>query len=136
MRAEQGKRVTISFVCRHEDGSLHNFTNSNSLSFVVGHKQTPPSIDAGVEGMKVGEQATIRLQARELEEHPLDALGSETTRSAATSRIPSGYEFAPGNDGDIIAPSQPRSRMSKKPLSPDAVLIFHVKMVKIEETRG
>lgn len=132
MRAEQGKRVTISFVCRHEDGSLHNFTHINSLSFVIGRNQTLPSIDAGVVGMEAGEQRTIRLQAQELEKHPLEAIADQKSHSG-TSHARSGYEFAPGNDGDIIPPSPPRSRRVKQPLSPTAVLIFYVKMVRIEE---
>lgn len=130
MRAEPGKRVTVSFVCRHEDGSLYNFTNATMLSFVVGQGQTLPSLDAGVVGMEVGEQRKIRLQAKELEEYPLaDAAKASATES---SRVLSGYEFAPDSDGDIIIPSQPRSRLAQVPLPPSAVLFFHVKMVKVE----
>lgn len=135
MGAEPGKRVTINFVCRREDGSLYNFTNTTQLSFVLGQKRVPPSLDAGIAGMAVGEQRIIRLEAKELEAHPLDTLAGDNRGIPATSgRVPSGYEFAPGNDGDIIALSQPRSQPAKPPPPPEAVLIFHVKMVKIDET--
>ncbi|ACM18705.1 peptidylprolyl cis-trans isomerase, FKBP-type [Geotalea daltonii FRC-32] len=135
MRAEMGKRVTISFVCRLEDGTLYDFTEATMLSFIVGQGHTLPSLDAGVIGMSRGEHRTIRLPATEVDAFPLVAPGTSSTAGipAGSSRAPNGYEFAPGADGDAVTPSQPHSRWAKPRVATGAWLVFHVKLLKVED---
>lgn len=129
MRAEKGKTVTISFVCRLEDGSLYDFTDATMVRFTIGQGQTLPSLDRGVIGMSPGEHRTISLPATEVETFPLATAGIPP----GSSRVPNGYEFAPGADGDTITPGQPRSRRLKPQLSPETWLLFHVKMIEVKE---
>ncbi|WP_243373650.1 FKBP-type peptidyl-prolyl cis-trans isomerase [Geotalea sp. SG265] len=132
MRAEKGKTVVISFVCRLEDGTLYEFTDATMLRFQIGQGQTLPSLDAGIVGMSPGEHRTIRLSATEIDRYPLIA-APHAQIPRGSSRAPNGYEFAPGADGDTITPGQPRTRKAKPQLAPGASLLCHVKLVKVEE---
>lgn len=135
MQADKGKKVTIGFVCRFEDGTLYNLTERTILTFTVGEGQTLPSLDAGVIGMSPGEHRIIRLLAAEVDQYPLipETASSSAGIPEGSSRAPNGYEFAPGADGDIITPSQPRAARARAPLPPGTVLMIHVKLCIVED---
>ena len=57
---EKGKRVTMDYVGRFEDGSIFDSSTGNTpLSFVVGQGQVIDGIDQGILGMRVGGKRTI-----------------------------------------------------------------------------
>ena len=72
MQAEEGKKVTISFICRLEDGTLYDLADRDSLEFVIGQGNMLPTLEIGVLGMKPGEHRVIRVSAAEVDEFPFD----------------------------------------------------------------
>ena len=128
MQAEEGKKVTISFICRLEDGTLYDLADRDSLEFVIGQGNMLPTLEIGVLGMKPGEHRVIRVPAAEVDEFPFDQ-----QEPATEPHFPEGggigYEFGPGDEGDVIlTPQQPRET---PPAGTD--LFFHVEMIKVED---
>ncbi|HWI40465.1 MAG TPA: FKBP-type peptidyl-prolyl cis-trans isomerase [Verrucomicrobiae bacterium] len=67
-RAEEGDRVKVRYICRLEDGTLYDFSDRDSLEFIIGEGDIMPELEKGVLGMKPGQQKTIRIPAFEVEE--------------------------------------------------------------------
>lgn len=136
MEAEAGKRVRISFICRLEDGTVHELAFSTPLEFVIGRGCAPPSLEKGMLGMKPGERRTIRVPGSEAEGSP--CCGGTTARkhlSAGAARTREfGYDFAPGEGaGDVLlsAPSAPAKVLSGPPSG--GYLFFEVELIGVEE---
>ena len=133
MRVEEGSRVKLSFICRFEDGTLYDFTDRDQLEFVVGQGNTLPTLEIGVLGMKEGEQRSIQVPTAELDEFPYvqDEAPTEPGFSAGTAG--GGYEFGPGEEGDVI--DQAAARLITPPREPPAsgFVIFEVEVIEVSE---
>jgi hypothetical protein len=139
MEAEEGKRVSINFICKLEDGTISDIALRDPLEFVIGQGNTLPSLEKGVLGMKAGDCRTIRVPAAEVEEFPFneDEAPTEAYFPAGAERIPElRYDFGPseGGDDDVYMAIQEESN---KPLSnltaasPD--FFFEVEMISVED---
>jgi len=133
MQAEEGKRVTIAFICRLEDGTFYDVADRDMLEFVIGQGNTLPTLEMGVTGMKPGEHRVIRVPAAELEEFPF-----EPDEAPSESGFPAGvggpgYDFEPGEPGDVILTGPPRVRPARMSPPAGADLIFDVDMVQVED---
>ena len=104
MRAEEGKRVTIRFICRLEDGTVYDVSDRDTLEFIIGQGNTLPTLEKGVIGMQPGDHRAIVVPAAEAEEFPFDQEEAPTEAHfpAGVSRPPIGYEFGPGDEGDDV----------------------------------
>lgn len=140
MEAEEGKRVTISFICRLEDGTIYDFADRDTLEFIVGQGNTLPSLEMGVLGMKPGETRSIVVPAAEVEEFPFDEDEAPTEGHfpAGSSGGGSGfgYEFGPGDGADddvyLTIPEAPtRSVRQGPPAGSD--LFFEVELISVED---
>jgi len=139
MEAEEGKRVTISFICKLEDGTISDIALRDPLEFVIGQGNTLPSLETGVLGMKAGDCRTIRVSGAEAEEFPFneDEAPTEAHFPAGAERIPElRYDFGPseGGDDDVYlaiqeASSKPAS--DRTPAGPD--LFYEVEMISVED---
>ncbi|NVN90090.1 MAG: FKBP-type peptidyl-prolyl cis-trans isomerase [Desulfuromonadales bacterium] len=139
MEAEEGKRVSISFICKLEDGTISDIALRDPLEFVIGQGNTLPSLETGVLGMKAGDCRTIKVSAAEVEEFPFseDEAPTESHFPAGAERIPGlRYDFGPseGGDDDVYMAIQEESseRLSNLTASsPD--LFFEVEMISVED---
>ena len=59
MRAEEGKRVSIKFICRLEDGTVYDVADRDTLEFIIGQGNTLPTLEMGVIGMQPGDHRAI-----------------------------------------------------------------------------
>jgi peptidylprolyl isomerase len=139
MEAEEGKRVSINFICKLEDGTISDIALRDPLEFVIGQGNTLPSLETGVLGMKAGDCRTIRVPAAEVEEFPFneDEAPTEASFPAGAERIPElEYDFGPSEGGgdDVYMAIQEES---SKPLSnltaagPD--FFFEVEMISVKD---
>ena len=139
MEAEEGKRVSINFICKLEDGTISDIELRDPLEFVIGQGNTLPSLETGVLGMKAGDCRTIRVPAAEVEEFPFneDEAPTEANFPAGAERIPElSYDFGPSEGGgdDVYMAIQEES---SEPLSnhtaagPD--FFFEVEMISVED---
>ena len=46
-QVEEGDRVKISYICRLEDGTIYDFSERDSLEFIVGEGNLPPELEKG-----------------------------------------------------------------------------------------
>ncbi len=102
MRVQEGSRVKLSFICRLEDGTLYDFTDRDQLEFIVGQGNTLPTLEMGVLGMKEGEQRSIKVPTAELDEFPYVQDEAPTEPGFPAGTAGGGYEFGPGEEGDIV----------------------------------
>ena len=139
MEAEEGKRVSINFICKLEDGTISDIALRDPLEFVIGQGNTLPSLEKGVLGMKAGDCRTIRVPAAEVEEFPFneDEAPTEAYFPAGAERIPEfRYDFGPseGGDDDVYMAIQEESNEPLSNLtaaSPD--FFFEVQVISIED---
>ena len=139
MEAEKGKRVRISFICKLEDGTIYDIADRDTLEFAVGQRNTFPSLEMGVIGMKPGEHRTIRVPSSEAAEFSFDEAEAPTAGhfpagGAKPSRY--GYDFGPGegtgDDVYLTVPSAPaRPLRERPPVGSD--LLFEVEMISVED---
>ena len=102
MEAEEGKRVSINFICTLEDGTISDIALRDPLEFVIGQGNTLPSLETGVLGMRAGDCRTIRVSAAEVEEFPFneDEAPTEASFPAGAKRIPElSCDFGPSEGG-------------------------------------
>jgi peptidylprolyl isomerase len=139
MEAEEGKRVSINFICKLEDGTISDIALRDPLEFVIGQGNTLPSLETGVLGMKAGDCRTIRVSAAEVEEFRFneDEAPTEADFPAGAERIPElEYDFGPseGGDDDVYMAIEEES---KKPLSNHTAagsdFFFEVQMISVED---
>ena len=139
MKAEEGKRVSISFICKLEDGTITDIALRDALEFVIGQGNTLPSLETGVLGMKAGDCRTIRVPAAEVEEFPFneDEAPTEANFPAGAERIPElRYDFGPSEGGgdDVYMAIQEESSGPLSNLTaagPD--FFFEVEMISVED---
>jgi peptidylprolyl isomerase len=139
MEAEEGKRVSINFICKLEDGTISDIALRDPLEFVIGQGNTLPSLETGVLGMKAGDCRTIRVPAAEVEEFPFneDEAPTEAHFPAGAGRIPElQYDFGPseGGDDDVYMAAQEESNEPHSNLTatgPD--FFFEVEMISVED---
>ena len=132
METEKGKKITISFKCRLQDGKDYLVGPHNRLDFVVGAGTVPPALEAGLIGMKQGERRTILVPASEVNRFPFPkgshfALATEVPPAMA-------YDFGPGEGGDVAETIPPgRSRQYRELLPVGADLYFEIEMLAVED---
>jgi FKBP-type peptidyl-prolyl cis-trans isomerase 2 len=131
MRVEEGRRVKLGFICRLEDGTLYDFTEKDQLEFVVGQGNTLPTLEMGVLGMKEGEQRTIRVPTAELDEYPF--IQEEAPTEAGFSAGSGGYEFGPGEEGDVIIEGTQRLVTPTREPPAGGFVIFDVEVLEVSE---
>lgn len=130
METETGKRVSIRYKCRLEDGRVYLVGERNTLDFVVGAGRVPPSFEQGLMGMTQGDHRVIRVPAFEANLFPFP-MGSHFAFS--TERAPGvGYDFGPGMGGDVTL-SPGRGRDYREPIPSGADIFFEVEMLTVEE---
>ena len=129
METAQGKRVRIRYSCRLEDGKVYQLGNKDKLEFVIGDGTVPPSFDSGLLGMKPAEHRTLRVPAVEVNRFPFPRGAHFAVESETPPGI--GYEFGPGEGGDVSLSIPPRH--FREPLPPGADVIFEVELLAVEE---
>jgi len=139
MEAEEGKRVSISFVCKLEDGTIQDVAVRDALEFVIGQGNTLPSLETGVLGMVPGDCRTIRVSAAEAEEFPFneDEASTDPHFPAGAERIPAlRYDFGPSEGGDddvYLAMAQESSVPLSERAAAGPDLFFEVEMISVED---
>jgi len=96
MLAEKGKRVKVHYTGTLTDGTVFDSSRDREpLEFVLGAGQMIPGFDKGVEGMKVGEEKSLRLS-------PEDAYGERNDNllfRVSPEALPEGYT---PQEGDML----------------------------------
>ncbi len=139
MEAEEGKRVSINFICKLEDGTISDIALRDPLEFVIGQGNTLPSLEMGVLGMKAGDCRTIRVSAAEVEEFPFneDEAPTEAHFPAGAERIPKlRYDFgqSEGGDDDVYLAVQEESNEPRSnPTAAGPDFFFEVQMISVED---
>lgn len=139
MEAEEGKRVSISFVCKLEDGTISDIAVRDPLEFVIGQGNTLPSLETGVLGMKPGDCRTIVVSAAEVADFPFneDEAPTEPHFPAGAARIPElSYDFGPSEGGDddvYLAAEEEPGGHQRDATSAGPDLIFEVEMISVED---
>jgi hypothetical protein len=139
MEAEEGKRVSINFICKLEDGTISDIALRDPLEFVIGQGNTLPSLETGVLGMKAGDCRSIRVPAAEVVEFHFneDEASTEAHFPAGAERTPElSYDFGPSEGGgdDVYMAIQEESSGPQSNLiaaSPD--FFFEVEMISVED---
>ena len=132
MRAEEGKRVKISFTCRNQDGTLHDLGVDNELEFSVGLGKTLPSIEKAAIGMTRGEKKTVRVPNAELREFPLyeGQAPAEPHRHREIMSTP----FDPEREEDVVILPPPAQLAPHEEAPPsDLYLLFEITLLEVEE---
>ncbi|SNB46571.1 FKBP-type peptidyl-prolyl cis-trans isomerase [Geobacter sp. DSM 9736] len=133
MQADEGKRVTLTFICRLEDGTIYDFTERDLLEFVLGEGNTLPSLEMGVIGMKQGEQRTIRVPVSELDEFPFEPEEAPVEPGFPAGAAGAGYEFVPGEEGDVLNEPPPRTTGARSLPPAGGYVYFEVELVKVRD---
>jgi hypothetical protein len=140
MEAEEGKRVSISFICKLEDGTISDIALRDPLEFVIGQGNTLPSLETGILGMKAGDCRTISVPAAEVENFPFneDEAPTEAHFPAGAERIPElRGDFGPSEGGDDDVYMMAIQEESSEPLSnltaASTDFFFEVEMISVED---
>jgi peptidylprolyl isomerase len=139
MEAEEGKRVSINFICKLEDGTISDIAIRDPLEFLIGQGNTLPSLETGVLGMKAGDCRTIRIPAAEVEEFPFneDEAPTEANFPAGAERIPElEYDFGPsegGGDDVYMAVQEPSNDTLSNQTATGPDFFFEVEMISVED---
>lgn len=130
METEPGKRVSIRYKCRLEDGRVYLVGEHNTLEFVVGSGKVPSVLEQGLLGMSQGDHRIIRVPGGEANLFPFP-LGSHFAFS--TEHAPGvAYDFGPGAGGDVSLSLPNRSRDYREPLPAAQDVFFEVEMLSVE----
>jgi FKBP-type peptidyl-prolyl cis-trans isomerase len=139
MEAEEGKRVRIRFICKLEDGTIYDIADRDTLEFVVGQRNTYPSLERGMLGMKPGEHRTIRVPGTEVAGFSFDEDEAPTEGhfpGGGTKPPKYGYDFGPGegtgDDVYLTVPSTPARPLRERPPA-GSDLLFEVEMISVED---
>ncbi|BCS56054.1 FKBP-type peptidyl-prolyl cis-trans isomerase [Geobacter sp. SVR] len=136
MEADEGKKVTIRFICRYEDDTIYDYAERDQLEFIIGEGYTIPSLEKGVIGMHPGDFRTIRITAAELAEYPFELDEAPTGPGYAAGMAGDGYADEPGagQDDEIVFQNDlPVKPVGQAP-EPGADLFFEVEMIDVEDT--
>lgn len=132
MEADTGKKVAIHFTCRYEDGTIYEFADRDTLEFIIGEGNTPPSLEKGVIGMYPGDNRVIRISVDELQSYPFE-LGEAPLEMGfpAGSDAGTGDEFAMDEDEDDLL--QPDDLQITPASQYTMDLFFDVEMVSVDD---
>lgn len=131
MKTEPGKRVSIRYKCKLQDGRVYLVGERNTLEFVVGAGRVPTTLEQGLLGMAQGDHRIVRVPSAEVNLFPFPK-GSHLAFS--TERAPGvAYDFGPGAGGDVSLSLPGRTRDYREPLPAGEDLIFEVEMLSVEE---
>jgi hypothetical protein len=136
MEADEGKKVTIRFICRYEDGTIYDYAERDQLEFIIGEGYTIPSLEKGVIGMHPGDVRTIRVSAAELTEYPFELDEAPTGPGYAAGMAGDGTADEPGTGGDnerVVQDDLPVKPLEESP-ELGADLFFEVEMIDVEDT--
>jgi len=136
MEADEGKRVTLRFVCRYEDGTIYEYADRDTLEFVIGEGNTLPSLEKGVIGMHPGQHRIIVVSEAELKEYPFE-IGEapiEAGFPAGMAGSGSGDEFYTDDDeGDVLQPDDLTITSIEENPDTGLDLFFDVEMITVED---
>jgi hypothetical protein len=131
METSNDRRVKIRFRCSTQDGTLHLVGGADTLEFLAGTGTVPPSLEAGIKGMRPGERRSILVPAAEANSFPFPA-GAHFSRETV-SPPGTAYDFGPGNGGDVTLSI---SKPPREPLPPGTDLRFEVELLSLEGGEG
>jgi FKBP-type peptidyl-prolyl cis-trans isomerase 2 len=89
MKIENGKKVTLHYKGKHEDGSVFDeSTGKDPLEFTIGANQVIPGFELGVIGLEAGDNKTIEIEPKDAYGDFRDDLLAEVPRA----NVPEGTE--------------------------------------------
>lgn len=136
MEADEGKRVTIRFVCRYEDGTIYEYADRDTLEFVIGEGNTLPTLEKGVIGMHPGQHRIIVVSEAELREYPFE-IGEAPVEAGFPAGIAgsgASDEFFMDDDaGDLLQPDDLTITSTEENPDTGLDLFFDVEMVTVED---
>lgn len=126
---ETGKtgKVKIRYACSLADGKVYDVGDRNMLDVVWGETKLPPTLERALLGMKPGERQTVRVPAVEANLFPYPK-GSHFEKPTPPGV---GYEFGPGEGGDVSVSIPPTP--IRDPLPPGADMLFDVEVLEIDQ---
>ena len=105
-QAKSGDNVKIHYTGTLDDGSqFDSSAGRDPLEFTLGSGQVIPGFDQAVEGMAVGEQKTVRIEAEDAYGERSDQMIQEVPRSALPDDLEPEEGMglqARGQDGRVI----------------------------------
>jgi len=82
MKIENGKKVTLHYKGKHEDGSVFDeSTGKDPLEFTIGGNQVIPGFELGVIGLEAGDTKTIEIEPKDAYGDFRDDLLAEVPRT-------------------------------------------------------
>jgi len=129
MEIAKGSKVRIRYQCRLEDGKVYHVGEKDRLEFVIGAGAVPASLEAGLLGAHPADRRTVRVPAAEVNLFPFPWGAYFAVETETPPGI--GYEFGPGEGGDVSLSIPPRH--FREPLPPGADLIFEIEVLAVEE---
>jgi hypothetical protein len=142
-QVEEGDRVKISYICRLEDGTIYDFSERDSLEFIVGEGGLPPELEKGVLGMSIGERKVVRVPAAEVEEFRFVEEGAPNMERFPAGTSPGDeeeYDIGPGEEGDDDEEPSTEAlhleTMSRRPPGEPEELIFEIVLLEMEPDGG
>ncbi len=140
MEATEGKRVEIRYICRREDGQIHDLARRDILSFIIGQGQTLPSLEKGVIGLKPGDRRIVRVPMSELSEFPFyeeEAPTSAHFPAGSTDGTSAQYNIAPDEEEDIVTTPATAPLRVRKGIPPSASanedFFFEIELLSVED---
>jgi FKBP-type peptidyl-prolyl cis-trans isomerase len=125
---ETGKKgmMRIRYRCSLPDGKVYDVGERSTLDVVPGETKLPPALERALAEMKPGERRTVRVPAVEanLFPYPKGAHFEKPTPPGV------GYEFGPGEAGDVSVSIPPTP--IRDPLPPGADMIFEVELLEMQ----
>ena len=105
-QAKSGDTVKIHYTGTLDDGSeFDSSAGRDPLEFTVGSGQVIPGFDKAVEGMAVGDQKKVRIEAEDAYGEPSDQMVQEVPKSALPDDLEPKEGMglqAKGQDGRVI----------------------------------
>ena len=105
-QAKSGDTVKIHYTGTLDDGSeFDSSAGRDPLEFTVGSGQVIPGFDKAVEGMAVGDQKKVRIEAEDAYGEPSDQMIQEVPKSALPDDLEPKEGMglqAKGQDGRVI----------------------------------
>jgi peptidylprolyl isomerase len=105
-QAKSGDTVKIHYTGTLDDGSeFDSSSGRDPLEFTVGSGQVIPGFDKAVEGMAVGDQKKVRIEAEDAYGEPSDQMIQEVPKSALPDDLEPKEGMglqAKGQDGRVI----------------------------------
>lgn len=114
--ARKGDTVKVHYTGRLEDGTVFDSSEDKTpLNFIIGHHEVIKGFDEAVEGLSVGEEITVTIEA----EKGYGKSKEDLIQQVKKSDMPAGLEYSVGNQIEIT--NQDGS-------------LFHVMVKEITET--